>query len=194
MNVVALGVLSLDHHARTNPRFCASCHNMESHVVSYLSSNHLDNIHYQANVDCKDCHTGYSPIIKSVWRYLRGGEKVFSRRVFGQEMCTRCHISMEYQADRTDSLVRNPHLSHWPDLVCGDCHLAHDELVMLVADKVGLAEPQARQAVQTVLGFLKGKLPAPLAGQVEAVLEGNPSEPESLAGGLSGLFGITYNG
>ena len=65
-----------------------------------------------------------------------------------------------------------------------------DELVKLVADKVGLPEPQARQAVETVLDFLKSKLPAPLAGRVEAVLEGDLSEPESLAGGLSGLFGI----
>ncbi|MGA9349664.1 MAG: cytochrome c3 family protein [Anaerolineae bacterium] len=132
MNVVALGVLSLDHHARTNPRSCAFCHNMEAHVVSYLSSNHLDNIHYQANVGCKDCHTGYSLMaeLKSAWRYLRGDyEEVFSQRVFSQEVCNRCHISMEYQANRTDFLVRNPHLSHWPDLVCGDCHLAHDKQI-----------------------------------------------------------------
>jgi hypothetical protein len=105
---------------------------MEAHVVSYVSSSHLDNIHYQANVGCKDCHTDYSLMaeLKSAWRYLQGDdEEVLSRRVFSQEMCNRCHVSMEYQANRTDFLVRNPHLSHWPDLVCGDCHLAHDEQI-----------------------------------------------------------------
>ncbi|MBL8057834.1 MAG: hypothetical protein JNK29_14115 [Anaerolineales bacterium] len=47
-----------------------------------------------------------------------------------------------------------------------------DELVKLVAAKAGLPEAQARTAVTTVLDFLKQKLPAPLAGQVEAAVSG----------------------
>lgn len=132
LTLPALGALSPGHNARTNPRSCAVCHNMESHVVSYLSGDHLDNIHYQANVGCVDCHTDYSLLdeSESLWRYLRGEyEQVFSQRVFSQEMCNGCHSGMEYQANRTDFLVRNPHLSHWPDLVCGDCHLVHDEQI-----------------------------------------------------------------
>jgi uncharacterized protein (DUF2267 family) len=64
-----------------------------------------------------------------------------------------------------------------------------DELVKLVADKVGISEAQAQQAVETVLGFLKEKLPEPIAGQVEAVLEGDLGGLADLAGGLGGLFG-----
>jgi hypothetical protein len=47
-----------------------------------------------------------------------------------------------------------------------------DELVRLVASKAGLPEAQARTAVTTVLDFLKHKLPAPVASQLEAVVGG----------------------
>jgi uncharacterized protein (DUF2267 family) len=64
-----------------------------------------------------------------------------------------------------------------------------DELIQLVADKVGLSEAQAKQAVDTVLGFLKDKLPAPIAGQIEAALEGDVSGLGDVAGSLGGLLG-----
>ena len=64
-----------------------------------------------------------------------------------------------------------------------------DELVKMVAKKVGINEAQAKQAVETVLGFLKDKLPAPLAGQLDAVLEGDTNGLDDLAGGVMKLFG-----
>ncbi len=64
-----------------------------------------------------------------------------------------------------------------------------DELVKLVVDKVGISEVQARKAVETMLSFLKDKLPEPIAGQVEAALEGDVSGLGDLAGSLGGLFG-----
>lgn len=64
-----------------------------------------------------------------------------------------------------------------------------DELVKLVTDKVGISEAQAKQAVEIVLGYLKENLPEPIAGQVEAALEGDLSGLADLAGGLGGLFG-----
>ena len=36
-----------------------------------------------------------------------------------------------------------------------------DELIKLVSEKTGLPEATARVAVETVLGFLKDRLPAP---------------------------------
>ncbi|MDQ3197426.1 MAG: DUF2267 domain-containing protein [Pseudomonadota bacterium] len=39
-----------------------------------------------------------------------------------------------------------------------------DELINMVAQRTGLAPEKARTAVDTVVGFLKDKLPAPLAG------------------------------
>jgi uncharacterized protein (DUF2267 family) len=64
-----------------------------------------------------------------------------------------------------------------------------DELVKMVADKVGIGEAQAKQAVEMTLAFLKDKLPEPIAGQLDAVLEGDVSGLGDLAGGLGKLFG-----
>lgn len=47
-----------------------------------------------------------------------------------------------------------------------------DELVKLVSEKTGLSEESAKEAVEVVVGYLKDKLPAPIAGQVESVLSG----------------------
>jgi uncharacterized protein (DUF2267 family) len=64
-----------------------------------------------------------------------------------------------------------------------------DEVVKMVADKVGISEDQAQQAVEIVLSFLKDKLPGPIAGQIDAALKGDLSGLGDLAGGLGGLFG-----
>ena len=65
-----------------------------------------------------------------------------------------------------------------------------DELVKLVADKAGISESQAQTAVETVMGFLKEKLPEPLASQVETVLKGGDvtDDLSGLAGSVGGLF------
>ncbi len=59
-----------------------------------------------------------------------------------------------------------------------------DELVKLVVQKTGISEDQARQAVNVVLNFLKERLPAPIASQVDGAIN-NPG----VAGALGGLFG-----
>lgn len=67
-----------------------------------------------------------------------------------------------------------------------------DELVKMVADKVGIPEAQAKQAVEIVLSFLKDRLPESMAGQVDAVIDGDLSglgDLGDLAGGLGGMFG-----
>ena len=55
-----------------------------------------------------------------------------------------------------------------------------EELIKRITEKTGISEDQARTAVTTVSGFLKEKLPAPIAGQVDNVLSG--------AGGMSDDF------
>jgi len=62
-----------------------------------------------------------------------------------------------------------------------------EELVKLVVAKTGISEEQARGAVNTVVGFLKEKLPAPIAGQIDGVLSG--SGVGDALKGLGGLFG-----
>lgn len=47
-----------------------------------------------------------------------------------------------------------------------------DELVKMVAEKTGISEELAKTAVQVVLGYLKDKLPAPIAGQIDGVISG----------------------
>lgn len=59
-----------------------------------------------------------------------------------------------------------------------------DEIVKQVAAKTGISEEQAKTAVTTVVGFLKSRLPAPIAGQIDGVLGG---EGSSTAGGLGDL-------
>lgn len=64
-----------------------------------------------------------------------------------------------------------------------------DELIKLVTQKASITEAQAKQAVDTVLGFLKQNLPEPLAGQIDAVLKGDLGGLGDIAGSLGGLFG-----
>ena len=59
-----------------------------------------------------------------------------------------------------------------------------DELVKLVAEKTGLSEDLAATAVKLVLDYVKEKLPAPVAAQVDALLGA-----DSAADMLGGLFG-----
>jgi len=59
-----------------------------------------------------------------------------------------------------------------------------DELIKLVTSKAGISEAQAKKAVETVLSFLKDKLPGPLAGQIDGLLKGNLSDATKGLGGL----------
>jgi nucleoid DNA-binding protein len=59
-----------------------------------------------------------------------------------------------------------------------------DELVKLVSKKTGLSEEMAETAVKLVLDYVKKKLPAPVAAQVDAALGA-----DSAADVISGLFG-----
>jgi uncharacterized protein (DUF2267 family) len=60
-----------------------------------------------------------------------------------------------------------------------------EQLVKLVSERAGIPPEQARVAVETVLGFLKERLPAPIASQIDGVV-GNTG---GSSGGLGGLFG-----
>ena len=57
-----------------------------------------------------------------------------------------------------------------------------EELIQQVTTRTGISEDQARTAVDTVLGFIKDKLPAPIAAQVDGALTGE-------GGGIGGTLG-----
>lgn len=64
-----------------------------------------------------------------------------------------------------------------------------DELIKLVSSKAGITPEQARKAVDTVIDFLKQRLPEPLSGQVDALLKGDTSGLGGMLGGLGGFLG-----
>ena len=65
-----------------------------------------------------------------------------------------------------------------------------DELVNMVSEKTGLSEEMSKMAVEVVIDYLKGKLPEPIAGQIDGFLEGEGGGLGNLAQGLTGgLFG-----
>ena len=70
-----------------------------------------------------------------------------------------------------------------------------DELVKLVMEKTNMGEEQAKQTIDTVIGFLKQKLPAPIAGQIdnalanEAMMGRAGDVLDKGAAALGGLFG-----
>ncbi len=57
-----------------------------------------------------------------------------------------------------------------------------DELIKQVVEKTGISTEQAQTAVNTVISFLKTKLPEPIAGQLENLAGG-----QSSGGGLGDL-------
>ncbi len=63
-----------------------------------------------------------------------------------------------------------------------------DELIKLVSQKTGLPQDKAKVAVDTVVNFLKQKLPPAIAGQLDAVLAGGKL-PGNLTDTLGGLLG-----
>ncbi len=64
-----------------------------------------------------------------------------------------------------------------------------DELVKLVSEKADISKEQSKQAVDTVVAFLKDKLPKPVADQVDKALSGEGGDMEDLQKGLGGMFG-----
>ena len=67
-----------------------------------------------------------------------------------------------------------------------------EELIKRITEKTGISEDQARTAVTTVSGFLKEKLPAPIAGQVDNLLgsgDGMPDQLGDVASKVGNIFG-----
>ena len=69
-----------------------------------------------------------------------------------------------------------------------------EELIQQVAQRTGISEAQAQTAVTTVLGFLKTRLPEPLAGQLDGLLGGAAGAGGDALGGLGGAAGSVLGG
>ena len=71
-----------------------------------------------------------------------------------------------------------------------------DQLIDQVVQRTGMSRDQAQQAVETVLGFLKQRLPDPIAAQLDSAVGGQSAGGGGLAdkakqtlGGMGNIFG-----
>jgi hypothetical protein len=64
-----------------------------------------------------------------------------------------------------------------------------NELVQLVQQKTGLSQDMAQKVVDTVVGFLKTKLPGPVSSGLDDLLGAGASGDAAAAGEGGGLLG-----
>jgi len=66
-----------------------------------------------------------------------------------------------------------------------------EELIKRITEQTGISADQAKSAINMMSGYLKEKLPAPLATQVENVLNGGGMGDTlgNAASRLGGMFG-----
>ena len=68
-----------------------------------------------------------------------------------------------------------------------------ENLIKMVSEKTGISEAQASTAVQTVVSFLKDKMPGGIGAQVESFINGGTGSVSDMAGGIKdkigGMFG-----
>jgi hypothetical protein len=64
-----------------------------------------------------------------------------------------------------------------------------EELIKMVTSKVGISESQAKGAIDTVISFLKDKMPGGLGSQVESFISGNAGSIGNVVDGLKGKLG-----
>jgi len=61
-----------------------------------------------------------------------------------------------------------------------------DEIIRQVTERAGISEAQARTAVETVVGFLRTRLPAPIAGHLDGLIGGGAAAGSEGTGGAGG--------
>lgn len=67
-----------------------------------------------------------------------------------------------------------------------------NEMIQRLIDKTGLPEDKATMAVETVIDFLKERLPGPVASQIDSLMSGQSGMADrlgSIGAGLGGMFG-----
>lgn len=64
-----------------------------------------------------------------------------------------------------------------------------NEVVELVKQKTGLSDEMAQKAVTTVVDYIKGKLPAGMASQLDGLMEGGTASGGGLADRAKSFLG-----
>lgn len=68
-----------------------------------------------------------------------------------------------------------------------------NDIIQKVSEKVGISNEQATMAVNTVIGILKEKLPAPLSSQIDSLLSGGTSAAGGALDSAKNLVGGLFN-
>ncbi len=68
-----------------------------------------------------------------------------------------------------------------------------EELIKAVSGKAGISESQAKSAIETVVSFLKDKLPGGIGSQVESFLSGNAGKVGDVIDGIKDKAGGMFN-
>lgn len=69
-----------------------------------------------------------------------------------------------------------------------------EQIIKMVSEKTGISNDQAKMAVETVVGFLKDKMPAGIGSQVESFIKGGTGSVadaamDGLKDKIGGIFG-----
>jgi hypothetical protein len=71
-----------------------------------------------------------------------------------------------------------------------------EELIKQVSQRSGISEDQARKAVDTVLGYMRDKLPASASGMIDSVIGGGANvaggvadTAQNVLGNIGGMLG-----
>jgi hypothetical protein len=62
-----------------------------------------------------------------------------------------------------------------------------DDLIQQITAKTGISDDQARQAIDMAMGFVKDKLPEPIASQLDGFIGGSGGSSDGGAGGMMGM-------
>ena len=65
-----------------------------------------------------------------------------------------------------------------------------EELVKMVTQKTGISESQAKSAIDTVVSFLKDKMPGGIGSQVESFVKGNTGSPGNVVDSIKDKIGF----
>jgi len=67
-----------------------------------------------------------------------------------------------------------------------------DDLIKQVSAKTGLSPEQSKGAADAVISYLKSKLPAPIAGQIDGLLGGGTDAATGAMGKVTGALGNVF--
>ena len=67
-----------------------------------------------------------------------------------------------------------------------------EQLIKMVSEKTGISQEQATTAVQTVVTFLKDKMPAGMGTQVESFIKGGSGSIGGITGNIKEKVGDIF--